>query len=157
MRPWANLLGSLATGQATTSGWAIAATLAVGLIFSADAARADTLSFECHYPTSVAANLSPNTANITTDLRTDDNFKLSFVIDAGADKGYMQGNMGASPVHAVWGDGKVTFLEVTGNGTVQLTAVYGLGRGSFGSVHSRSTGGRGFELPSQYYGVCEVK
>jgi len=121
-------------------------------------ALANSYTADCLYKVSVAANMSPASVGIVTDIKRNDKFELHFSFeDQIKTQGFMRGNQGVSPVTVVWGTNKITFLEITGNGTVQLTAVYGKSVGKFASVHSRATGGTGYEMPSQYYGTCELK
>ena len=121
---------------------------------------AEPISVTCKYQVSVAANISiadSSKVDVTTNVKETDDMAFSFVMEEGENKACMQGNNGATAVNVIWGDEKVSFVEITGNGTVQVTAIYGKQRGRFASVHSRSTGGKGYEMPSQYYGVCEFK
>lgn len=113
-------------------------------------------AYYCDYEVGVAANISEG-LGVQTDISTDDEFSLQFVVEANEQDGTMIGNAGASNVVAIWGKQKVTFIEVTANGTVQSTVVYGEGFGTFASAHSRTTGGPGYEMPSQYYGFCDVR
>lgn len=120
-------------------------------------AHAATYSVNCVYTTSVAANLPHGATETQTDVKTDDNFKLSFVVESGANTGHLSADRGTAIVSVVWGAAKVTFIEITDDGTVQVTTIYGKEIGILGSVHSRATGWRGTEMPSQYYGTCEIK
>ena len=134
----------------------IAAFLLVAGLLAPDESAADPTAFDCKYERSAAANISTG-LGVQTDVRDEADFTISFVASMGADVGQMIGNNGAADVLPIWGDGKVTFVEITGNGTVQTTVVYGLSQGRKASAHSRTTGGEGFEMPSQYYGFCDIK
>ncbi|SMX31563.1 hypothetical protein COL8621_00512 [Actibacterium lipolyticum] len=119
-------------------------------------AAADPLSFVCSFDRSVAANISRE-FGIQIDERAEKDFTIRFVSEVRAETAQMIGNNGAANVIPIWGDNRVTFVEITPNGTVQTTAVYGFRQGEKAAVHSRTTGGEGYELPSQYYGFCEVR
>ena len=82
-----------------------------------------------------------------------DNFNLTFVVDADAEKYYMIGNNGSSEVSPVFGDGHLTFVEVTAVGNVMTTTITNSGK----SVHSRNSVMFGDLIPSQYYGTCETR
>lgn len=132
---------------------------AAAAIFSSfTLAHAQTLSVNCNYPVSVAANIPTGSAEIQTDLKKGGKFPLSFIVEKGASTAYFSGNAGAVKVNAIWGNKKITFVEITKTGTVQVTTVYGVQLNTLhGSVHSRASGGKGYELPSQYYGACIIK
>jgi len=126
------------------------------LVFANTENTSDKLFIDCNYSVSVAANISSE-LGIQTDKRTNSNFNLTFVVTKNDKTGVVIGNSGAINVMSVWGNDKLTFIEVTKNGTVQTTAIYGIGKGKKASVHSRTTGGEGYEMPSQYYGFCNIK
>lgn len=71
------------------------------------------------------------------------------------DSATIVGKNGAANVVPIWGDNKLTFVEMADNGTVHTTAIYGIGLGKKAAAHSRAFGGEGYELPSQWYGFCE--
>ena len=96
----------------------------------AGAGTAAPLSYKCTYTVSIAANIG---SFVQTDLREDDHFELQFAATPSVQEATMIGNLGASNVLAIWSSVKVTFIEITGNGTVQTTVVYGLNEGSFAS------------------------
>lgn len=119
-------------------------------------AVAELISFDCTYPIRVGANFSKD-SRIQIEKSNDNDFVLRFTTTIGADKAQLIGNNGAAEVTPIWGDNKLTFVEITKNGTVQTTVIYGFGLGTKATVHSRTTGGEGFEMPSQNYGFCDVK
>lgn len=133
--------------------------VAVATIFASFLpAHAQTLSVKCNYPVSVAANIPTGSMEIQTDVKKGGKFSLAFIVEKGASSAYFSGNAGAVKVHVIWGENKLTFIEITGSGTVQVTTVYGVQLNiKHGSVHSRASGGKGYELPSQYYGTCAIK
>ena len=119
-------------------------------------ALAEPIAFECEYSLSVGANISQE-LGVQTDIRNEQDLEMRFVAEPGAKQAQLIGNNGAANVIPVWGDGKVTFVEITATGTVQTTVIYGLGFGKKASAHSRTSGGEGYEMPSQYYGFCDVR
>jgi len=132
-------------------------TLFTPLLVSANTENAsDKLFIDCNYSVSVAANISSE-LGIQTNKTTNSNFNLTFVVTKKNKVGVIIGNSGAVNVTSVWGENKLTFIEVTQNGTVQTTAIYGTRKGKKASVHSRTSGGEDYEMPSQYYGFCNIK
>ena len=128
-------------------------TLAASIAF---AQNEEPILYECLFRESAAANISES-LGIQVEISSEEVMKFSFVTK-GKEDATMIGNLGGSNVVPVWGQGKLTFVEVTGNGTVQTTALYGNQRGGrVAAVHSRTTGGAGFEMPSQWYGFCQIK
>lgn|GEM_PF-4406980 len=136
--------------------WATA-TFALGLA----QASANPIAITCEYPKSASATLTAKTEKssptIAMELHQDSEFKLSFVVEPGESTAFLHANQGAAKVHVVWGADKITFIEVTGNSTVQVTTLFGKTLGSNPSVHSRATGIGSVGVPSQYYGHCLVK
>lgn len=80
-------------------------------------------------------------------------FDLKFMSDTLTNKSYMVGNAGIEPVNAIANDGGISFIEFTGSGNVQVTAVTKSGD----AVHSRNTIMSGDLVPSQYYGKCTIE
>ena len=79
-------------------------------------------------------------------------FELTFLLDLEKGTAYVMGNQGGEEVTVVANaTGGLTFIEVTGAGSVQVTAMGKSGK----SVHSRNTIIDGEIMPSQYYGKCE--
>lgn len=117
-------------------------TLASVLIGSA--AVADTVTFTCDY-------------KIYSDAegthKVEQQFRLTFLIDAKANKSYLIGNNGSAEVQFVPNTEGFTLVEVTGSGNVMVTAISAKGK----SVHSRSGIMLGDIIPSQYYGTCTKK
>jgi len=85
-------------------------------------------------------------------VRKTDNFVLTFVLDTENQKAYVVGNSGSEEVTPIINDDRMTFIEITATGTVQVTAVDKKGN----SAHSRHTNIGGL-MPSQYYGTCVLK
>lgn len=110
---------------------------------------------ECSFSHSAAANIMPG-GSVQMDLSTTDRMAFSFVWSPETGEATMSGNLGAVRVVPIVGENRLTFLEVTDNGTVQTTALYGLTIGEVAAVHSRASGGEGYELPSQWYGYCNM-
>lgn len=133
--------------------------IAVATIFLTLSAPALAASYtaDCLYTASAAANITKS-HGVQIDIKHNDKFELHFSFeDQIKTQGFLRGNQGVSPVTVIWAKQKITFLESTIDGTVQLTAIYGRKFGKSISVHSRSTGGPGYEMPSQYYGICELR
>lgn len=113
------------------------------------------VALECQFGDAVFANVSED-LGVQIEVDGTAEMELIFVLqDDGS--ATLIGNNGASDVVTVWGDNKISFLEHTPDGTVQVTAIFGVGPGRKAAVHSRSSGGEGFEMPSQFYGFCEAK
>ena len=113
------------------------------LLFSmlCHAAFASTNKFECIYK---------NYSNEEGNYKAEENFSMSFIVDAITRKAYMLGNLGSTEVTLVPNTGGVTFIEVTGTGNIMVTVISEDGR----SVHSRNGIVLGKIVPSQYYGRC---
>ena len=111
-----------------------------GLLAGASYAQARTYSVDCNYTVNAAANISAThpipERRVTADIHTGEKFSMTFIVESNAKTGYMKGKLGASRVTVVWGAEKFTFVEVTGDGTVQVTTVYGMetGRTGFGPL-----------------------
>ena len=84
---------------------------------------------------------------------TDKNFKLTFIIDNQKHTAYIIANNASSEVSLLPAEGSVSFIEVTPNNNIMTTTVDSKGN----SVHSRNTVIGGELVPSQYYGICDVK
>ena len=106
--------------------------------------HAETLSFECDYP-----SYSDNEGK----HKTKEQFGLRFLIDMDAGKAYVLGNVGSEEVSLIPNDDGLTLVEVTGTGNVMVTAISKTGN----SVHSRSGIMFGEIVPSQYYGSSTSK
>lgn len=107
-------------------------------------ASADTTTFECKYATY---------SDKTGLHKVEEPFKLTFLVDAKAEKAYLIGNNGSSEVVLIPNGGGLTFVETTGSGNVMVTAITKKGE----SVHSRNGIMNGAIIPSQYYGKCVAK
>lgn len=123
---------------------------------SSSVAHAESLLlFECSYTSSASANVS--SSGVQVELNHEEGMKLTFTTEPQGEAGQMIGNLGATRVVAFWALDKVTFAEIATSNTVHTTVIYGTGLGVFGSAHSRTSGGQGYELPSQWYGTCVAK
>lgn len=89
----------------------------------------------------------------TTDRETlDKPLEMTFITDPTNEKrAFIKGNNGSSPVTLFMGESYITFVEVTPNNSVQVTAIEIGGT----AVHGRHTFLSGNLRPSQYYGACE--
>jgi hypothetical protein len=119
-------------------------TLLVGLVMGLSVGRAyaDTTTITCVFS---------KYANAEGLQQYREPMTLTFIIDRETLKAYMLGNNGSSPVQMrSIHDGGFTFIETTGTGTVQVTAV----DKKLVAVHSRHTKIAGELVPSQAYGRC---
>lgn len=123
-----------------TRNFASSLMLSIALLFAPAAQATDTLI--CKY----TKQADPD------GLRNVDDFVLTFVIDYENGKAYMVGNLGSEEVTPIIDKDRMTFIEITGTGSAQITAVDKKGN----SAHSRHTI-IGTLMPSQYYGACVIK
>lgn len=105
---------------------------------------AETLTIECTY-----ATFSDKDGRQA--LR--EPFEVTFIIDPAEESVYVVGDRGSGKVDQVAGEGGLSFIEITGNGSVITTTFDSKGS----SVHSRNTTLNGILIPSQYYGRCLFK
>ncbi|WP_057833182.1 hypothetical protein [Colwellia sp. TT2012] len=105
---------------------------------------ADTISINCDYSTY---------SNEKGNHKVKDKFVLSFVVDTETGKSYLIGNNGSAEVSFFKNDGSYTFVEMTGTGNITVTTL----DKNLMSVHSRNMVLSGSLIPSQYYGLCDVK
>jgi hypothetical protein len=108
------------------------------------AARAETTTYECDYPT---YSDEKGLHNVKAP------FRLTFLIDPSTKKAYLIGNAGSAEVLLVQNSHGLTLVEITGSGNAMVTAITSKGE----SVHSRSSIILGDLVPSQYYGKCQRK
>lgn len=80
-------------------------------------------------------------------------FELNFIVDKKADKSYMLGNNGSTEIKLIKSSDQLAFIEITATGNIMSTSI----DSKLNSVHSRNSVMFGEMLPSQYYGICEVK
>lgn len=122
-----------------------------------DAMFRATKTFRCVFTTSASANMDEDVPKVT--MRRESLEMVFDQIDAGKRTGRLIGNLGAQDVTVISGSEKLTLLEVTPNGTPQVTVIY-IGRrsdGQFKAVHSRHTALLGgIPIPSQMYGSCRA-
>jgi hypothetical protein len=112
-------------------------------LISGTAAMAQPVSYLCKFP----QYASP------TGLAKDPNFEIRFVHDKAADKAYMLGNNGASPVEVIPNAYGLSFIEMSAIGNIFTTTVTKDGR----AVHSRHTILNNEMVPTQYYGTCKIQ
>ncbi|MDJ0668497.1 MAG: hypothetical protein QNJ61_14515 [Desulfobacterales bacterium] len=80
-------------------------------------------------------------------------FEVTFIIDPAKESVYVVGDRGSGKVDQVAGEGGLSFIEITDNGSVITTTFDSNGA----SVHSRNTTLNGILIPWQYYGRCIFK
>lgn len=81
-------------------------------------------------------------------------FVLTFIVDKTKNTAYILGSQGSDEVSFLPSAfGGISFIEVTGFGSVMTTAIDSKGD----SLHSRNTILGGGIVPTQYYGKCEFK
>ena len=80
-------------------------------------------------------------------------FELSYIIDPAKGSVYVVGDRDGGKVDQVAGEGGLSFIQITGDGSVITTTVDTNGA----SVYSRHTTLGGILIPSQYYGRCIFK
>jgi len=87
--------------------------------------------------------------------KVDSKFELNFLLDPKSGKAYITGNSGSEEVNIILNKlGKgISFLEITGSGNVSVTTIDSDGN----SAHSRNMIISRKLIPSQYYGICEIK
>jgi hypothetical protein len=117
---------------------------ALMLIVASTNLSAATLTYDCKFTTEA----SPKGLR-----KLQKSFDLKVMSDTLTNKSYVVGNAGIEPVHAIANDGGISFIEITGSGNVQVTAVTKIGD----AVHSRNSIMSGDLVPSQYYGKCAVE
>jgi hypothetical protein len=109
-----------------------------------NAAKAETTTYECDYPT-YSDEKGPHNVKAP--------FRLTFLMDSSTKKAYLIGNAGSSEVSLLQNSYGFTLVEVTSSGNVMVTAITHKGA----SVHSRNGMILGELVPSQYYGKCQRK
>lgn len=114
-----------------------------------------TKTFRCVFTLSASVNMD---ADAPKAASRPDNLELVFdQVDITKRSGRIIGNAGAEDVTVIAGDERVTLLEATGSGTIQVTVIYVAQRsdGQFKAVHSRHTAmPGGIPIASQMYGSC---
>ncbi|MHB1095634.1 MAG: hypothetical protein ACYC3F_05635 [Gemmatimonadaceae bacterium] len=114
-----------------------------------------TKTFRCTFAASASANMDGDVPKLTTRV---DHFELVFdQIDLERGTARLIGNVGAEDVTVIGGSERLSLLEHTGSGNLQVTVIYMAQRsdGQFKAVHSRHTALLGgLPLPSQTYGSC---
>ena len=91
------------------------------------------------------------------DIATEEDFIFQIdAIDLSGGTARMIGNSAAADLNLISGADRLSFMELTPIGAINLTTVYAWrdSEGSFKSVHSRHIAIRG-PFPSQHYGRCE--
>lgn len=114
-------------------------------------------SLRCSFPEYASADWQEDRPRITVDDDQDMVFHLDN-IDHEANTARMIGGVGAGDLRVLAGASGISFLEVTPNGSTNLTVVYYSRNesGHFKAVHSRHTVIFGDPLPSQSFGYCQV-
>lgn len=126
-------------------------------IFSPDVAQSAYVKISCLFQENVSAEVQLDKEDgFHLKLGGDDTMSFEFIVEEGESVGLMSGNIGANDVLVINGEDKVSFVEITGSGTVNVTAVYGNSIGESWAVHSRSTSAFGWGQPSQWYGTCQI-
>ena len=105
---------------------------------------AETTTYSCDYP-----SWSDQEGN----HKVKEKFELNFIVDETTGKSYLLGNNGSSEVKLLRSDDGFAFVEITATGNIMTTSI----DSKLNSVHSRNTILFGEIMPSQYYGMCEVK
>ena len=105
---------------------------------------ADTTTYACDYP---------SWSNQEGNHKVKEKFEFNFIVDEATGKSYLLGNNGSSEVKLLRSGDGLTFVEITATGNIMTTSI----DSKLNSVHSRNTIFLGEMMPSQYYGVCEVK
>jgi hypothetical protein len=116
----------------------------IAVILNHVAAIAATTSYTCIFP---VENSPKGLSRPATP------FELRYLEDTTAMKSYLMGNNGSSEVHGIKNMSGTSFIEITGSGNVQVTAITNTGD----AVHSRNSIISGNLIPSQYYGKCNVR
>lgn len=119
-------------------------TLAILLAAVSTNLNAATLTHNCKFGTE---------ASPTGLKKLQKSFDLKFMTDTLTNKSYVVGNAGIEPVNAIANDGGISFVEITGSGNVQVTAITKGGD----AVHSRNTILSKDLVPTQYYGECTIE
>jgi hypothetical protein len=116
-----------------------------------------TKTFRCVFTLSASVNMDGDVPKVGS---RSDNLELVFdQIDFEKRSARLIGNAGAEDVTVLVGRERITLLEATGNGTIQVTAIYMSQRsdGQFKAVHSRHTAAiGGVPIASQMYGSCRA-
>lgn len=125
----------------------------LAVLLAAEAAAAKpTTTWKCVFGASATyLGKSENTWSANEFGIRVERFELTF-IDVG-EKAYVVGNAGSSEVFRIpvaSGAGGIQFIEQTGSGAVQVTAIDAMGN----AVHSRHSQVAGRLVPAQYYGRC---
>lgn len=114
-----------------------------------------TKTFRCVFTASASANMDGDAPKLTTGK---DDLELVFdQIDLKKGTARLIGNVGAEDVSVIAGSERITLLEQTGSGNLQVTVIYISQRSDdqFKAVHSRHTAlPGGLPIPSQSYGTC---
>lgn len=112
-------------------------------------------TFRCTFNVRVSAEMNGDVPKPETGVEQLDLIFDQINIEKGTAR--LIGNIGASDIIVVNGVNRITLLEVTDTGNVQVTVIYAGQRvdGQFKAVHSRHTALEGrWLLPSQSYGSC---
>ena len=112
------------------------------------AAASQTFSLKCDYP---------NWSDSKGLHKSREKFGMTFVVDHESDKAYMIGSEFTSPVLKIMQQDPqngMTFIDIAEGGNVYTTTWV---ESSGESIHSRHSVLLGNAIPSQYYGVCEIK
>lgn len=128
------------------------------MVLGQDAVRLSSAkTLRCQFTASALGDMLQDAPRVSG---TADSLELVFdQVDTGKRTARMIGNIGGEDVMVIKGPESLTFIELTGTGFVQVTAVYVAQRrdGHFKAVHSRHTAGfGGMPIPSQMYGSCRV-
>lgn len=115
------------------------------LLFLPSMLTANPINYTCSYN---------NYSDTDGNHKASNPFILNFIVDKDTGKSYLLGNNGTADVVLIEGEGKISFVEITGTGNVMTTTI---GK-TMESVHSRNMIMFGDDfIPSQYYGRCEIK
>lgn len=113
-------------------------------------------AFRCSFPVGASANMVGDVPKPETG--PEDPGELIFdQIDVQKGSGRFIGNIGTSNLIVIDGVNRISLLEITETGNLQVTVIYGAqdSSGRFKAVHSRHTAFEGLILlPSQSYGSC---
>lgn len=112
-------------------------------------------SWKCEFPLVVNARWEGAKAGLKESRQ-----ELTFNIDAAnaaTRTARMIGNAGSADLRMLVGDDRVTFLELTPTGNLNVTVIYDARQpnGLFRAVHSRHFSLPGDPGPSQQYGTCK--
>ena len=122
-------------------GYRLRAALVVGFLLVSLSTWADITKLDCSFPRVSSSRHGPE----------EQEFKFTILIDDATETAIVVGR-GRETAHYITGmDGRITVLETTMSGTVQVTAILRNGN----AIHSRHTTVDGSTfVPSQAYGTC---